>query len=86
MKVFKKGGLLLGIKSGIPVVPIACCGTRDMLKKKSFHLSGNTLELHIGKPINSKQYSYEDRNAFVEEIRTNVIALKDSWRRNKILS
>lgn len=34
IKTFKKGGLMLGAKAGLRVVPMACCGTGRYVKEK----------------------------------------------------
>ena len=48
---FKTGGLKMAIDLGIPIVPIACRGTYEMLKKGSKKIGNNKLELKIGSPI-----------------------------------
>ena len=48
---FKTGGLKMAIDLGIPIVPIACKGTYEMLKKGSKKIGNNKLELKIGSPI-----------------------------------
>ncbi len=35
---FKKGGLIWALKMGVPVVPLALCGTRGTLKKNHWYL------------------------------------------------
>jgi 1-acyl-sn-glycerol-3-phosphate acyltransferase len=75
---FKKGGLLVALEANLPVVPMACCGTGQALKKHSLSLGGNQLELRIGSPILPQNYSYETRQAFVDHVREAVIALKES--------
>ncbi|MBC8346333.1 MAG: 1-acyl-sn-glycerol-3-phosphate acyltransferase [Candidatus Marinimicrobia bacterium] len=79
IKPFKKGGLIMALQMGIPVVPIALCGTRNALGKKGLVLRGQTLELRIGKPILTQHIQYEDRRQFVMDVRQEVVALKKKW-------
>ena len=75
---FKKGGLVLAIDMDLPVVPVALCGTRECLGEKKFRLQKNTIEMRIGKPIETNTLGYEDRNQFVETIRDEVVRLKSN--------
>ena len=79
VKPFKKGGLIMALQMGIPVVPIALCGTRNALGKKGLALHRQLLELRIGKPINTQKINYEDRYQFVKNVRKEVVALKEMW-------
>ena len=62
----------------LPVVPVALCGTRECLGEKKFRLQKNTIEMRIGKPIETNRLGYEDRNQFVETIRDEVVKLKSN--------
>ena len=75
---FKKGGLVMAMNMGIPVVPVAMCGTREAMKK-GLKLSKYPLELRIGKPIETSEIKYEQRNEFIAEVRNSVIRLKSEW-------
>ncbi|MFC1550674.1 lysophospholipid acyltransferase family protein [Candidatus Neomarinimicrobiota bacterium] len=77
---FKKGGLVLAIKANLPVVPFAVCGTAEVVTKGSWHLKSKPIELRIGNPISTINLNYEDRNEFVNAIRTDVIRLKNEWQ------
>jgi 1-acyl-sn-glycerol-3-phosphate acyltransferase len=77
---FKKGGLVLAMKMGIPVVPIALCGTGDAMEKKRLTLNRQTIELRIGKPLNTKIQPYDSRNEFVADVRERIMTLKEGWR------
>ena len=76
---FKKGGLVMAMNMGVPVVPIAMCGTKEAMQKKGLKLSNYPLELRIGKPIETSGINYEQRNEFVDEVRNSVIRLKSEW-------
>ncbi len=77
---FKKGGLLLGIETGIPIVPMAICGTAEVVTKGTWTVAPRPIELRIGKPINTSELEYKDRNMLVEQVRNAVIALKEECR------
>ncbi len=76
---FKKGGLVLAMNMGVPVVPIAMCGTREAMPKNGLTLNKHPLELQIGTPIETSEIKYEERNELVDEVRNSVIRLKSEW-------
>ena len=79
---FKKGGLVLALQLGVPVVPVALCGTRDAMKKKSLVLNNHPLTVEVGAPIETAQLSFEERNQYVKDVQKSVVALKEKWRAN----
>jgi len=81
LRPFKRGGLLLGIETGIPVAPVAYCGTFDLLEKGSWSMGKNPIELKIGDPIDSTQYSFETRKQFANDIQESVQSLLDDYRK-----
>jgi len=80
---FKKGGLLLAIKAQLPVVPVALCGTRDVVLKGSWKLESKPVVLIIGKPIETKGMTYDGRNALTNNVYKKVVQLKTEWEKNK---
>jgi len=75
---FKKGGLLLGIKAQIPIVPMALLGTGAVALKGEWKLKSQQIELHIGKPIETKGMVYEDRNELTKKVYQEVVKLKSN--------
>ena len=80
---FKKGGLLLAIEAQLPIVPMALCGTSDVAIKGSRKLTSSSVELHIGKPINTKGMTFDSRNELTEKVYKAVVHLKTEWEKNK---
>ena len=72
---FKKGGLLLSLDTGIPIVPVAFIGTYEMLKKGSLKMTGWEIELRIGKPIDGHNYSNTSRKLLANDVREKVAEL-----------
>jgi 1-acyl-sn-glycerol-3-phosphate acyltransferase len=48
---FKKGGFMLAIELGLPIVPVAVLGSRTLLPKGSWHVRGGTIDVVVGAPI-----------------------------------
>ena len=79
MKPFKRGGTILAIETGLPVVPVAICGTFDVIKKGSFNIQPKKIGLVIGHPVPTTGLSIDDRNTVTESLRQQVVNLKSSW-------
>lgn len=78
MKPFKRGGLMLAIETGMPVIPMAFCGTSDANKKGSYTIKKQPVELRFGKPIESEHFSFKTRREFVTKIQDSVQDLKQN--------
>ena len=51
MLPFKRGGFMLALKSGAPVVPVSIAGTRDIMNIGGFVIHPNNATVVIGRPI-----------------------------------
>ena len=80
---FKKGGLLLAIETQLAVVPIALCGTSAVAVKGARKLKSASIELRIGKPIDTNGMTYNDRNLLTDKVYKAVVLLKSEWGKNK---
>lgn len=80
---FKKGGLLLAIETQLPIVPMALCGTSDVAVKGAKTLKSAFVELHIGKPIETKGMTYDDRDILTDKVYKKVVQLKAEWEKSK---
>jgi 1-acyl-sn-glycerol-3-phosphate acyltransferase len=69
---FKKGGFLLALKAGVPIVPIIINGARAVMQKGSLSITPGDVELIIAKPIDSTDYSLEAKNDLVGHVK-NII-------------
>lgn len=78
---FKKGGLLLAIESQLPVVPMALCGTKDVLVAGTWKLRPRAIELHIGKPIETVGMTYKDRDILTTRVYNEVVRLKTECKK-----
>ena len=69
---FKKGGFHLAMKAGVPVVPVALRGTRELMPRGSLLLHSGTITAIIGEPIPTQELSDEERTTLSERVR-NVV-------------
>jgi 1-acyl-sn-glycerol-3-phosphate acyltransferase len=77
LQEFKEGVAYIAIKSGVPVVPFALRGTRDVLPIGSGHVRGGEVDFLIGEPVPSAGYTLKEREAFTALLRERVLELQE---------
>lgn len=75
MEQFKEGAAYIAIKAGIPVVPFALKGTREILPIGSVAVRGGPVELVFGEPIPVEGYRLQDRARLTRLMFDRVSAL-----------
>jgi 1-acyl-sn-glycerol-3-phosphate acyltransferase len=69
VRPFKKGGFVVAIDSGVPIVPIVITGTRSIMTKGSFRINPGTVSMIIHEPIQTSVYTRETKEALMERVR-----------------
>lgn len=72
---FKKGGFIMAIKGGAPVVPIAVQGGRDSMRKGSWIIRPVTVSIRIGEPIEAAAYTLDNRDQLIAATRRRIEAM-----------
>ena len=72
---FKKGGFIMAIKAGAPVVPVAIKGARDAMRKGSLVIRPVTVTVRFGEPVETAGLTLEDRDAIIRQVRDRIEAL-----------
>jgi len=75
LQEFKDGAAYTAIKSGVPVIPVALCGTRAILPMHSLHVRGGKVTVLIGDPIQTSGLKSHDRAALTAQIRAQIVSL-----------
>lgn len=73
---FKKGPFVFAIASQVPLVPIYCAGTFDILPKGSIWVRPKPVTLMFGEPISTKGLVYEDREQLMARTRAVIERLR----------
>ncbi len=69
IRPFKKGGFVLAINSGVPIVPVVIHGTFPIMPKGSLHINPGAVVLEIQTPIDTAGYSLESKDALIDRVR-----------------
>ncbi|MGH7805646.1 MAG: lysophospholipid acyltransferase family protein, partial [Candidatus Binatia bacterium] len=73
---FKKGGFVLALETGMPIVPIGVRGTRNVMPRQGWTIDAGDVVVRIGRPIETAGRSLDERNRLIEEVRGAIEALR----------
>jgi len=59
---FKAGAMVLAVKSGVPIVPVAIIGTYEILPKGKLLMTPGQVQIRVGRPIETKDRSTRDKH------------------------
>ncbi len=69
---FKKGGFVMAISAGAPIVPVAIRGGRASMRRGSAIIRPVTVHITIGTPIETTGFKTEDRNTLIARVRAEI--------------
>jgi len=76
LQSFKKGPFILAIEAGVPIIPLAIIGSREIMPKGSFSIGRGEIKVRIGRPISVSGMSYGDRDVLRANARKAVAELR----------
>lgn len=65
---FKKGAVVMAIKAGVPIVPIACSGAHRVMRKRSLKIYPGEILVEFLDPIDASAYSFEQRDELNQRV------------------
>ena len=75
MRRFKPGAAYIAIHAGVPIVPMALVGTRNILSPNSSHLHPGRAELRVGEPIDTTGLTNRNAKSVIERAQQEVAKL-----------
>ncbi|HET8947727.1 MAG TPA: lysophospholipid acyltransferase family protein [Candidatus Polarisedimenticolia bacterium] len=69
---FKRGGFVLAIQAGVPVIPVSLRGGNAILPKGSLHPRPGRMQAVFGAPVDATAYRYETRDDLVSRVRDRI--------------
>jgi 1-acyl-sn-glycerol-3-phosphate acyltransferase len=79
LQPFMNGPAYMAVKAGVPIVPLALIGTRELLPMHSKYLHPQRLKLAVGKPIDTAGFTTRNLNPLTEQL---FAAIEDLQRRH----
>jgi 1-acyl-sn-glycerol-3-phosphate acyltransferase len=75
LREFKEGAAYIAIKAGVPVVPMALAGMREVLPMGSIHIRSRRVALRIGDPISTAGLKPADREELTRRLYEEISRL-----------
>jgi 1-acyl-sn-glycerol-3-phosphate acyltransferase len=72
---FQRGGFLLALKSGLPIVPVGIRGTRAIQPKGNWAIRPGTAVITYGAPIDPSAYGLRRKKELIGEVRARIAGL-----------
>jgi 1-acyl-sn-glycerol-3-phosphate acyltransferase len=74
LQPFKKGAVVMAIKAGVPIVPVACSGAHRIMEKRSLVICPGTILVEFLQPIDPSGYSLETRDTLNQRLHDEMAA------------
>ncbi len=71
---FKKGGVMMALRAGLPIVPVTIVDSCRLLGKKSVAITPGEVDVIIGDPIDTRGCTEEHKDLLLEKVRTVIAA------------
>ena len=79
---FKKGGVMLALQTGLPIVPVTVSGSYALFPKKQRFIRPGTVRVEIGDPIDVTPYTPADREHLLARVRAVIQDTLDRCRQD----
>jgi 1-acyl-sn-glycerol-3-phosphate acyltransferase len=68
LREFREGAAYIAIKAGVPIVPVAIVGMRELLPMNSFHIRNGRVVVRVGEPIPTSGLKSTNRAELTERL------------------
>ena len=75
LQPLKRGAFQLAMASGVPVVPVAIKGTREIMPKGSFTMRKGSIVIQLEKPIETSNYTKQTMPELIERVSGSITAM-----------
>jgi 1-acyl-sn-glycerol-3-phosphate acyltransferase len=72
---FRRGGFLLALKSGLPVVPVGISGTLEVQPRGTYTIRPGKVRVRYGAPVAAGDFGVRGLSRFVAEVRERIAGL-----------
>lgn len=72
MRTFQRGGFLLALRSGLPILPVAIQGTFDVFPAGATRVKPGPVTIRVGTPIPTAGLTVRDKGRLLEESREQI--------------
>lgn len=80
---FKKGGFMMALDLGLPILPVSISGTRHILPGRTFQLLPGRVRIRVHEPIDPTRYGFERRDELIADVRRVIASGLTPWERGE---
>jgi 1-acyl-sn-glycerol-3-phosphate acyltransferase len=74
LRSFKKGGFVLAVDAGVPIVPVLISGTFDIMPKSGLRIRPGRVRIRVLPPIETAGYSRKQKDELLALVRERMLA------------
>jgi len=78
LQTFERGGFLLALKSGAPIVPVGIAGSFRILPRHRLRVHPGTIRIRLGAPVDTSAYGVRERRELEARVRAEILALSEA--------
>ena len=75
---FKKGGFVMALRTGIPILPVTINGSRFCLPRSSIKFYPGVIRINVHKPVSVDGYTYDTKEKLMDLVRGTIEAKLDA--------
>jgi 1-acyl-sn-glycerol-3-phosphate acyltransferase len=79
MRAFKKGGFMMALEMGLPILPVSISGSRHVLPGRSMRLLPGFVRIQLHEPIAVAGLSLADRERLMDEVAAVIRSGLSPW-------
>lgn len=72
MRDFKKGGFMMALDMGLPILPVTIRGTREIVPTGSLRVCPGRVQITVHEPVETSGMDPSDRDRLMETVRTVI--------------
>lgn len=83
MRGFKKGGFMMALDLGLPILPVSISFSRHVLPGNTLRLLPGRIRIRVQEPIDVSKYSVERRDELMADVRKAIASDLTPWERGE---
>jgi 1-acyl-sn-glycerol-3-phosphate acyltransferase len=72
---YKKGGFVMAIDAGVPIVPVVIAGTHAIMPKGRLAIRRQKVQVRVGAPIETAGFTRKRKNELIEKVRLSMLEM-----------
>ena len=73
IREFKKGGFVLAVEAGVPIIPVIIHGTNKIMPKKGLRIASGNVHLEFKSPIDTSEFTRKTKDLLLQKVRRVMI-------------